>query len=166
MAATLYPLHVPPRLWHIVGLNYLTRLHVTNGFDNVLIVVDHLTRMAHFLPCLKSVIVEETVNLFSKAVYRLHGNPECWLLIAIRYSSAASGRHFGDALQRASTCLPTDTRDGQTDGASQQHVLAASTMFSLLRWIELDILLPQVEFANNVTRALGIEHTPFEANFG
>jgi putative transposase len=27
-------------------------------------------------------------------------------------------------------------------------------------------LLPQVEFAYNALRALGIEHTPFEANFG
>jgi hypothetical protein len=27
-------------------------------------------------------------------------------------------------------------------------------------------LLPQVEFAYNTFRALGIEHTPFEANFG
>jgi hypothetical protein len=27
-------------------------------------------------------------------------------------------------------------------------------------------LLPQVEFAHNDSRALGIEHTPFEANFG
>jgi putative transposase len=27
-------------------------------------------------------------------------------------------------------------------------------------------LLPQVEFAYNASRALGIEHTPFEANFG
>jgi putative transposase len=27
-------------------------------------------------------------------------------------------------------------------------------------------LLPQVEFAYNAFRALGIEHTPFEANFG
>jgi hypothetical protein len=28
-------------------------------------------------------------------------------------------------------------------------------------------MLPQVEFAyNNASRALGIEHTPFEANFG
>jgi hypothetical protein len=26
-------------------------------------------------------------------------------------------------------------------------------------------LLPQVEFAYNASRALGIEHTPFEANF-
>jgi hypothetical protein len=27
-------------------------------------------------------------------------------------------------------------------------------------------LLPQVEFVYNTSRALGIEHTPFEANFG
>jgi hypothetical protein len=27
-------------------------------------------------------------------------------------------------------------------------------------------MLPQVEFAYNATRALGIEHTPFEAYFG
>jgi hypothetical protein len=30
----------------------------------------------------------------------------------------------------------------------------------------MDILLPQVEFAYKASRALGIEHTPFEANFG
>jgi hypothetical protein len=27
-------------------------------------------------------------------------------------------------------------------------------------------MLPQLEFAYNATRALGIEHFPFEANFG
>jgi hypothetical protein len=31
---------------------------------------------------------------------------------------------------------------------------------------DLTTLLPQVEFAYNASRALGIEHTPFEANFG
>jgi hypothetical protein len=51
MAATLYPLPVPPISWHTVGLDYLTHLHESNGFNSVLIVVDHLTRMAHFLPC-------------------------------------------------------------------------------------------------------------------
>jgi hypothetical protein len=38
--ATLYPLHVPPRLWHTMGLrHYLTHLRVSNGFGTVLIVV-------------------------------------------------------------------------------------------------------------------------------
>jgi hypothetical protein len=40
---TIYSLHVPPIPWHAVGLDYLTHLLVSNGFDNVLIVVDHLT---------------------------------------------------------------------------------------------------------------------------
>jgi PII-like signaling protein len=64
MAAILYPLHVPPRPWHKVGLDYLTHLPKSNDFNIVLIVVDHLTRMAHFLPCTKTVTAEETATLF------------------------------------------------------------------------------------------------------
>jgi hypothetical protein len=63
MATTLYPLPDPPTPWHRVGLDYLTHLLVSNGFDSVLIVVDHLTRMAHFRPCTTSVTSEETANL-------------------------------------------------------------------------------------------------------
>jgi hypothetical protein len=65
MGTILYPLHVPPRPWHRVGLEYLTRLFVSNGLDDsVLIVIDHLNRIVHFLPCTKSVTAEETANLF------------------------------------------------------------------------------------------------------
>jgi hypothetical protein len=60
---------------HTVRLDYLTHLHVSNGFDNELIVVDHLTRMAHFMPCTESVFAEETATLFLQGVYRLHGLP-------------------------------------------------------------------------------------------
>jgi hypothetical protein len=60
MVATLYPLRVPPKPWHIVGLDYLTHLPMSNGFDSVLIVVGHMARMAHFLPYALSVRAEET----------------------------------------------------------------------------------------------------------
>jgi hypothetical protein len=75
MVATLYPLHVPPKPWHTVGLDYLTHLPESNGLNNVLIVVDHMTRMAHFLPCTKNVTAEETATLFLQGVYRFHGLP-------------------------------------------------------------------------------------------
>jgi hypothetical protein len=75
MAATLYPLPVPPRPWHTIGLDYLTHLPKSNGFNSMLIVVDHLTRMAHFMPCAKTVTAEETTTLFLQGVYRLHGLP-------------------------------------------------------------------------------------------
>jgi hypothetical protein len=66
MAAILYPLHVPPIPLHTVDLDYLTHLHESNGFNNVLIVVNHRTRMAHFLPCRETVTAEETATLFLK----------------------------------------------------------------------------------------------------
>jgi putative transposase len=50
--------------------------------------------------------------------------------------------------------------------------LVNNTFPQLLRWLCCydgtiwTALLPQVEFAYNASRARGIEHTPFEANFG
>jgi hypothetical protein len=64
MVATLYPLRVPPRPWHTVGLDYLTHLHESYGFNDVLIVVDHVTRLARFLPCTETVTTEEIAVLF------------------------------------------------------------------------------------------------------
>jgi hypothetical protein len=63
MAATLYPLPVPPRPLHTFGLDYLTHLPENNGCNIVMIVVDHLTRMAHFLPFTETVTAEESATL-------------------------------------------------------------------------------------------------------
>jgi hypothetical protein len=74
MAAILSPLlPLPPMTWHTVGLDYLIHLPVSNGFDNVLIVVGRLTRMAHFMSCTKTGRAKETAILFFQGVYRLHG---------------------------------------------------------------------------------------------
>jgi hypothetical protein len=114
MAATLYHLHIPPRPGHIVGFDYLTHLHAINGFDEVLIVVDHLTRMAHFLPCTHSVTIEENADLFSEEVYRLHGLPR--VLVSDRDSKFFSGlwqtfwRRLGKRLNMSSSRYP------ETDG--------------------------------------------------
>jgi hypothetical protein len=44
-----------------------------------------------------------------------------------------------------------------------QHLLRCLCCYDYSDWTAL---LPQVEFAYNASRALGIEHTHFEANFG
>jgi hypothetical protein len=38
-----------------VLIHYLTHLPIFNDFDSVLIVVDHLARIANFVPCTKTV---------------------------------------------------------------------------------------------------------------
>jgi hypothetical protein len=108
MAATLYPLLLPPTPWHIFGFDYLRHLPVSNGFDRVLIVIDHPTRITYFLPCTKSVIANETASLFYIKSTHCTDCPECLRVIATRNSSLAFGRHFGDALARDSTCVLAD----------------------------------------------------------
>jgi hypothetical protein len=55
--------------------------------------------------------------------------------------------------RRLDTRFGSPSRHPKTDGLMLQ------------RWFELERLMPQMEFVYNVTRALGIEHTPGEANF-
>jgi hypothetical protein len=167
MAATLYPLPVPPRPWHTVDLDYLTHLLDSNGFNSVLIVVDHLTRMAHLLPCTETVTTEETATLFLHGVYRLHGLSR--VLISDRDPKFVSGfsqtpwRRLGTRLNMSSS--RHQQRDGLTERLNSifQRLLRCFSCYDGSDWTTL---LPQVEFAYNASRALGIEHTPFEANFG
>jgi hypothetical protein len=167
MAATLYPLLVPPIPWHTVGLDYLTHLPEGNGFNSVLIVVDHLTRMAHFLPCTESITAEKTATLFLQGVYHLHGLPR--VLISDRDPKFVSGlwqtlwRRLGTRLNMSSSRYrETYGLTKRVNGTFQQLLRC----FSCYDGSDWTMLLPQVEFAYNASRALGIDHTPFEANFG
>jgi hypothetical protein len=63
----------------------------------------------------------------------------------------------------------SSSRHPETDGLTErvnnifQHLLRCFYCYDGFDWT---ILLPQVKFAYNALRALGIEHTPFEADFG
>jgi hypothetical protein len=83
-------------------------------------------------------------------------------VIVTRNSSTAFGRrHFGDTLERGSTCLLADTqRLTERVINTFQQLLRCFCCYDGTKWTEM---LPQVEFACNATRALGIKHTPLEA---
>ena len=51
-------------------------LSPSNSFDNIFVVVDRLTKMAHFIPCKKTSSSEDTARLFLDNVYRYHGLPD------------------------------------------------------------------------------------------
>ena len=45
-----------------------------NVYQNVLVVVDHLTKMRHLIPC-QSMTKKKTVHLFHQHVWKYHGLP-------------------------------------------------------------------------------------------
>ena len=48
----------------------------SEGFDSIFVVVDRLTKMAHFVPCNKTVTDKETARLFIDNMYKYHGLPD------------------------------------------------------------------------------------------
>ena len=76
--ASLQLLGIPEYPWEIVGIDYVTGLPKSGlyGHKPVFIMVCHLTKMAHFVPCHKEITAKDSANLFISNCYRLHGVPK------------------------------------------------------------------------------------------
>lgn len=71
----LKPLAIPDRSWQDISMDFITHLPKSQGSDAVLVVVDRLTKMRHFIACTGSCNAEDTANLFVQRVWKLHGLP-------------------------------------------------------------------------------------------
>jgi hypothetical protein len=72
----LRPLPIPNRPWQSISLDFITDLPVSNSFETILIVVDHFTKMTHFLLCTKDISSEGIADLLLREVFRHHGLPD------------------------------------------------------------------------------------------
>ncbi|GJP67626.1 hypothetical protein CLOP_g24423, partial [Closterium sp. NIES-67] len=75
-AGLLQPLEPPCRPWQQVTMDFVTGLPAgPSGNDAILVVVDRLTKMAHFAACKTTITAEQTAKLFLTNIVRLHGIP-------------------------------------------------------------------------------------------
>ena len=56
-------------------MDFIIDLPISKSFDVILTIVDRFTKMAHFLPCTKTINSKETTDIIMKEVFRLHGLP-------------------------------------------------------------------------------------------
>ena len=76
-AGRLMPLPVPSGVWVDISLDFVGPLPKTEkGADAILVVVDRLSRTAHFIACTMDSTAKDVADLFVKHVFCLHGLPK------------------------------------------------------------------------------------------
>ncbi|CAI5503975.1 unnamed protein product [Closterium sp. Naga37s-1] len=166
-AGLLQPLEPPERPWQQVTMDFVTGMPAgPSGNDAVLVVVDRLTKMAHFAPCRTTITAEETARLFISTVVRLHGIPAS--IISDRDPKFTSKfwketwAQYGTKLQFSSAYHPQT--DGQTERTNQtMEQLIRTNCSDPTRW---EISLAMLEFAFNNAPSSTTNHSPFFLNYG
>ena len=57
-------------------LDYITGLPETQGYNTILVVVDRLSKMAHYILTTKDIDAKEMVRLLLHHVWKYHGTPK------------------------------------------------------------------------------------------
>ena len=71
----LQPREIPTKPWESISMDFVTDLPESNGYDAIWVVVDRLTKMAHFIPCRKDMDTKQFIQLFLRTVFKHHGLP-------------------------------------------------------------------------------------------
>jgi len=73
---TMQPLPVPLGPWEWTQSDHITGLLRSQGHDTIYVVMDHLTKMTHFIPTNTCATTEDLVQLHLKHMWKHHGVPK------------------------------------------------------------------------------------------
>jgi len=121
-AGKLMPNSIPEKAWTHISADFIMKLPLAQGYDAILVVVDRLTKMAHFVPTTERTSAEGLARLFRDNIWKLHGLPDS--IISDRGPQFAAGimkelNHMLGIETKLSTAFHPQT-DGQTERMNQE----------------------------------------------
>ena len=167
-AGELQPIELPEWKWDQITMDFVVGLPRTvEGYDAIWVVVDRLTKLAHFIPIKVTYSVERLAEVYITNIIRLHGVP----LSIISDRDARFTSQFWRCVQKAlGTRLKFSTAfHPQTDGQTERTI---QTLEDMLRSCVMDFggswnkKLSLVEFSYNNSHQASLGMAPFEALYG
>ena len=71
----LQPLPIPERPWMSVSMDFITQLPQVQGYNGIMVMVDHFSKYVVFVPTKMHCGAERTVELFFKNIVKYWGMP-------------------------------------------------------------------------------------------
>lgn len=72
----IQPLLIPEKIWTEVSMDFIEKLPMSHGKSVIMVVVDRLSKYAHFMALSHPFNASQVAQVFLDGVYRLHGLPE------------------------------------------------------------------------------------------
>jgi hypothetical protein len=167
-AGLLQPMKILEWKWEEFGMDFITRLPRTQrGYDSIWVIVDRLTKVAHFLPVKTTYNGARLAELYMERIVCLHGVPK--KIVSDRGTQFTSQfwhkvhRALGTKLNFSSACHPQT--DGQIERTNQilEDMLRVYALQYGTSW---DRSLPYAEFSYNNNHQKSLKMAPFEALYG
>ena len=154
--------------WAQVSMDFITHLPLTPaGHDSVMVTVDTLTKMCHFIACNEKLSGEAAARLYIREVWKLHGWPH--VLITDRDTRFTSEFFRSMCKQLGIRQAMSSARHPETDGQTERmnRVLEETIRHYVTPEMDnWDTLLPPAEFAVNNSYSATLGSTPFFLNYG
>lgn len=163
----LQPLPVPKGVWESISMDFIEGLPPSAGKHCILVVVDRLSKNAHFLALSHPYTAMEVAQLYLDNIFKLHGMPKD--IVSDRDPTFLSEvwkelfRVHGVDLRFSTSYHPQS--DGQTEVTNKtlETYLRCMTSDSPHSWSKW---LPLAEWWYNTTFHTAIKCTPYEVIYG
>ena len=151
-----------------IGKDFITGLPRTSkGYDAIWVIVDRLTKVAHFIPVKNTYKVSQLAELYMARIVSLHGVPKKIILDRGSQFTSRFWKSFHenmDAKLNFSLAYHPQT-DGQTERTNQvlEDMLRAC---ALQHCSSRDKNLPYAKFSYSNSYQTSLKMSPFEALYG
>ncbi|WVZ93805.1 hypothetical protein U9M48_039760 [Paspalum notatum var. saurae] len=168
LVVMLQPLAIPAWKWEDVHMDFIVGLpHTQKGYDSIWVVIDRLTKSAHFIPVKTTYRAKQYDELYISRIVSLHSIPQTITsdrgsLFVSRFWEQLQAA-LGTNLVRSSAYHPQTS--GQVERVNQilEDMLRTCTLTYSTKWDECLLL---AKFAYNNSYQKSLEMAPFEALYG